>query len=446
MSPARLCVIGTGYVGTANAIGFASMGHTVVGYDILPDRLRRLAAGVPPYQETGLADALRTQLDAGRLTFTPNLSKAIEGANVIILALPTPTQYGGAVDLSALNDAVDHLLTVDLAGAHIVLRSTVPPGTTDALQRRFGSTPVLFVPEFLREGFALADFLAPSRTIVGTAREADARAYVNLLAFADERPIYLTAPTDAETIKAYSNAFLATKISFANEVANFCAAVGADAPTVLAAIGADPRIGSASLSPGIGFGGPCLTKDVRALQHHADLLGVRADLLDATLRVNERQPFVVVEMLRDELGGSFDRRRIAVWGLAFKAGTDDVRHSLAVDIVAELHSRGASIVAFDPAIKDIGTLAPCTLAPTATAALMQADALLVLTDWPIFRTIDPALIAEHLRHNIVVDGRNCLDHRAVVAAGLRYRGVGRLASPVPHPRSSVTTASEVITP
>jgi UDPglucose 6-dehydrogenase len=430
-----LCIIGTGYVGTANAVGFARLGHSVVGYDVLIERVRGLANGIAPYRESGLTEALRGQLASGRLHFVESLGEAVASARFIVLAVGTPTRADGSSDLSALDRVVDELLALDLREKIVVLRSTVPPGTSALLQRRFGETPLIFSPEFLREGFALADFMRPSRTVIGARDRSASREYAALFD-GPAHPIHFTALTDAETIKAFSNAFLATKISFANEVANFCDAVGADAPTVLAGIGADARIGPGCLSPGIGFGGPCLSKDVRALRHRAEAAGVATEILAATLRVNDRQPARVGKMLRQELGGSLDGKRIAVWGLAFKAGTDDIRHSLAIEIVNGLLGEGAAVRAYDPAVADTAGLASCELAASAVDALAGADALLVLTDWPEFASVDPALIATQLRHDVVVDGRNLLDHEALADAGLRYRGIGRTAEPardVPQP-------------
>ena len=419
----HLCIVGTGYVGTANAIGFAELGHHVVGYDIISERVRSLAEGVPPYTERDLAGALRDQLDSGRLRFSESLNEAIAAARFIVIAVGTPTAENGAPDLSALGTVCAALAARDLAGKIVVVRSTVPPGTTLALQERFpAGVPVVFAPEFLREGLALQDFRAPSRIVIGALDAAAARSFAGLHR-GMECPVFYTSPTEAEVVKGFSNAFLATKISFANEVANFCDAVGADAPAVLAAVGADPRIGPACLAPGIGFGGPCLSKDVRSLQHCAQEAGASAEMLSATLRVNENQPNRVIALLEKELG-SFDGVTIGVWGLTFKAGTDDVRNSLAVRIVNELVARGARVRAFDPSVSGRHLMLKCEIAPSATDAL-DADALLVLTDWPEFREIPPQEIARRLLRPIVVDGRNALDRHALIELGITYRGIGR---------------------
>jgi UDPglucose 6-dehydrogenase len=421
-------IFGTGYVGTANAIGFAWLGHDVTGYDIAPERVAKLSNGITPYHEDGIVDGLRSQLAAGRLRFTAHLAEAMsKGVDVIILAVPTPSDDTGAADLSALNAASAALATFDLTGTVVVLRSTVPPGTTRELQRRLPEASVVFSPEFLREGFALEDFVHPSRTVIGADDFRAARTYADLLASL-ERPMFFTSPTDAETIKAFSNAFLGVKISFANEVANFCDAIGANAPVVLGAIAADPRIGPSCLAPGIGFGGPCLTKDIRALRASAEHAGFDTELLSATLRINDAQPHRVVTILEEELG-CLDGTTIAVWGLAFKAGTDDVRHSLALQIIDEIIARGARIRAYDPVVTT-SLPAACEMASSAIDAL-NADALLLLTDWPEFAAIDPHEVASRLRRRLVVDGRNALSHRVYAAAGLRYRGIGLRALPAP---------------
>jgi UDPglucose 6-dehydrogenase len=419
----HLCIVGTGYVGTANAIGFAELGHGVVGYDIINERVRSLARGIPPYAERDLAGALRRQLDSGRLRFSENLKEAIAGARFIVVAVNTPTAENGSPDLSALAAVAAALGACDLAGKIVVVRSTVPPGTTLALHERFpAGVPVVFAPEFLREGSALEDFRFPSRLVIGALDDAAAREFAALHR-GMQAPVFYTSPTEAEVVKGFSNAFLAAKISFANEVANFCDAVGADAPAVLAAVGADPRIGAACLAPGIGFGGPCLGKDVRSLQHCAQNVGAPAEMLSATLRVNESQPNRAIAMLEKELG-SFEGTTIGVWGLTFKAGTDDVRNSLAVRIVNELVARGARVRAFDPSVTGRHLLLKCEIAASASDAL-DADALLVLTDWPEFRDVPPQLIAQRLFRPIVVDGRNALDRSALIGLGITYRGIGR---------------------
>lgn len=420
----RICVVGTGYVGMTSAIGFAELGHQVTGYDIIPGRVRALQSGTTPYYEDGIEDALRRQLDSGRLRFFTDIADAAHGADYVVIAVGTPSYSDGSADLSAVDAAVEALVPLVRDPAVVVLRSTVPVGTTERLAERFDCR-VVFAPEFLREGNALADFFNPDRIVVGTelGMETAGTGYADLLSDL-LRPEIVTSFRNAELIKGFSNAYLAMKVSFANEVANLCDLVGADALDVLHGIGSDRRIGGAFLAPGIGFGGPCFEKDVKSMQHLAAEYQSGNELLAATLRVNAAQPKRIVDVLDAEMGG-LAKTRIAVWGLTFKAGTNDVRDSLAVRIVDDLIARGASPVAYDPTVLEPRPEVRCSIAPSAIAAADGADALLVLTDWPQFAEISPWAFASRLRRGLVVDGRNILDADAVAAAGLRYRGVGR---------------------
>lgn len=422
------CIIGTGYVGMASAIGLAQIGHRVVGYDIIRERIRGLKDGITPYRETGLSAALEAQLAGGNLTFVEELAEAVEGASFVMLTVGTPSKNDGSADLSYLETAVDRLCELDIAGKTVVVRSTVPPGTTDRIADRLaGVASVVYAPEFLREGSALEDFLDPDRIVIGARDSAAADAYG--AAFDDlDKPVFVTYPREAELIKAFSNAYLALKISFANEVADMCDAVDANALHVLAGVGSDRRIGPAFMAPGIGYGGPCFDKDVRALHNTASRLDTGRELLSATLRVNDAQPLRIIGMLEDELGGTVRDLDIGVWGLTFKAGTDDLRDSLALKIVDELLARGARVRAFDPSVEGPHTMVRCHLA-SSPLDVLDSDALLVLTEWPIFRTIEPEVIATSLRQPVVVDGRNVLDAAALAALGIRYRGVGRRADP-----------------
>ena len=422
MNRKNVCIMGTGYVGMASAIGFAELGHRVTGYDIIPERIRGLQRGITPYREAGIQEALERQLAAERIHFYEDLVPAARHADYVIVAVGTPSLSDGSADLSAVYAAVEALAHVVSRDAVIVLRSTVPAGTTEALAERYDLTFV-YAPEFLREGSALVDFLNPDRIVVGAGSELHAHGYSALLE-ALGRPSIITTYRNAELIKGFSNAFLALKISFANEVANFCDAVDADALAVLRGVGHDRRIGTAFLAPGIGFGGPCFEKDVKSLHHAAGELGVGRELLSATMRVNSHQPKHIVDMLEEELG-EIAGTHIGVWGLAFKAGTDDVRDSLATRIVDDLVTRGAYPVAYDPGIKERHDHVRCEVRSSALEAIENVDALLVLTEWPEFAAISPWAIAKHVRRGIVVDGRNILDPQAIAAAGLHYRGVGR---------------------
>ncbi len=421
-----ICIIGTGYVGMASAIGFAQLGHRVTGYDIIGERIRALAAGTTPYYEDGIEDALRAHLESGRISFFESLEDAVRDARFVVVAVGTPSRDDGSADVRAVEAAIDALIPLLPDDAICVLRSTVPPGTTERLAERC-KFDLIFAPEFLREGTAVGDFLNPDRIVVGAESREAAGAYAELLRALD-RPVLHTGPRDAELIKVSSNAFLALKVSFANEIANLCDAVGADAAEVLRGVGHDRRIGHAFLGPGIGFGGPCFDKDLRGLVHVAGALGTGRELLEATLRVNEAQPHRIVDILEAELGG-LAGRHIAVWGLSFKGGTDDVRDSLALRVIDDLIARGAAPLAYDPAVDGTRPEVRCECTDTPLGALRNADALLVLTDWLQFRQIAPWAIAERLRGDVVVDGRNLLDPDAIASAGLRYRGVGRRRIP-----------------
>ena len=422
MNRKNVCITGTGYVGMASAIGFAELGHSVRGYDIIAERIRGLQRGITPYREAGIEEALARQLAAGRITFHEDIATAAHDADYVIVAVGTPSLADGSADLTAVYAAVEALAPVVRRDTVIVLRSTVPAGTTERLADTYDLTFV-YAPEFLREGAALDDFLNPDRIVVGAGAHHHAHGYIGLLESLG-RPSIVTTFRNAELIKGFSNAFLALKISFANEVATFCDAVDADALAVLRGVGHDRRIGTAFLAPGIGFGGPCFEKDVKSLHHAAGELEVGRELLSATMRVNEAQPKHIVAMLEQELG-DLSGTHIAVWGLAFKAGTDDVRDSLALRIVDDLIARGACPVAYDPAVTSESAHIRCEIRGTAIEALELADALLVLTEWDEFKTISPWAMAKHLRRGIVVDGRNVLDPQAVAGAGLTYRGVGR---------------------
>jgi UDPglucose 6-dehydrogenase len=425
IQPKHICIIGTGYVGMASAIGFAELGHFVTGYDIVPERIRGLQFGITPYRETGIEEALRRHLVRDGIRFFDDLASAVRGADYVVIAVGTPSHADGSADLSAVEDAIASLAPLLPEHAVVVMRSTVPVGTSERLAAKL-ENELIYAPEFLREGSALIDFLNPDRVVIGAASVETAEEYGAILA-ALGRPLVVTTLRNAELIKGFSNAFLALKISFANEVANFCDAVDADALAVLSGVGYDSRIGRSFLYPGIGFGGPCFEKDLKSLNFVARQHGTSRELIAATLRVNAAQPKRIVDILERELGG-IGGTHIGVWGLAFKAATDDVRDSLALRIIDDLHNRGAVLLGYDPAVKALPKGYHCRLAPTALAALENADALLVLTEWPEFGLVSPWAIAGQLRGEVVVDGRNILDPRAIVAAGLRYRGVGRTAS------------------
>lgn len=419
-----ICTIGTGYVGMASMLGLAELGWVVNGYDILCERIRKLQNGIAPYREAGIEDLLHTHLADGRLAFFESLEEATRGTELIIVAVGTPARDDGSADLSSLYAAVEELATLKLTTwPTVVIRSTVPPGTSDQLAKLVEPWgELVYAPEFLREGSAVYDFLHPDRIVVGSRTTGAAVPYVKLFESL-QKSVLFTSRSNAELIKCGSNAFLALKISFANEIANLCDVLGATADDVLRGIGYDRRIGSQFLNPGIGFGGPCFEKDIKSIEHVAATHNMASELFSATLRVNSAQQRRIAELVEDAVG-SLDGLTIGVWGLAFKAGTDDVRDSLALRIIDMLAERGATIVAYDPAVH-VTTLPKGSRLVQSAIDAAKCDALLVLTEWPEFRAIPPKSYAHLIRRRVVIDGRNILDAERVGRAGLTYRGVGR---------------------
>jgi len=424
--PPALAVIGAGYVGLATAAGFASLGHRVAVGEADSDRLGALQQSRLPIYEPGLGEVVRRESEAGRLAFFADNARAAAGAAAVFLAVPTPEGEGGSVDLSAVGRAIVSLTGAALApAAPIVVKSSVPPGSWRKIRRMLDEagmpSPLVVNPEFLQEGRALDGVLNPHRVVVG----GEDPAAVDLVAALHEplgAPIVRTDPTSAELIKYAANAYLATRLTFVNAVANLAEDLGADVGDVLAGLAHDPRIGSHYLTPGPGYGGSCFPKDVRALiaaaaEHDHDLR-----LFRVVVETNDAQLDRVVAKLRDGLG-DLDGAVIGLLGLAFKGGTDDTRSSPAVAIAGRLLDAGARVRAFDPAVR----MAPpgVEAVPDAISAVAGADAVLVATEWPEFAALDPARLAAVMRGTLVVDARNLLDREAVAAAGLRYRGVGR---------------------
>lgn len=433
MRDTTVCIVGTGYVGMACLIGLAELGWTVHGYDILPERIARLRLGITPYKEHGIEKPLAEHLQSGRIRFYDSLPEACAGTDIVIITVGTPCREDGSADLTAVYAATEQLARIPFESKPtIVLRSTVPPGTSDALAGMMRSwANFLYAPEFLREGTAIHDFLNPDRIVVGAENVEQALPYARLFESLG-KPVILTSPCNAELIKCCSNAFLALKISFANEVANLCDVVGATADDVLRGVGYDRRIGADFLRPGIGFGGPCFEKDVKSINSVAAGHGLPGNLFAATLRVNEEQPQRIVSLLENRLhlGKGV---RIGVWGLAFKAGTDDVRDSLAMRIVEQIARRGASVIAYDPAVR-VASLPDGATIVSSPIEATNADALVVLTDWPEFASLAPSRYARNIKKRFLIDGRNILDPQRVQAAGLVYAGVGRhfAADPLSH--------------
>jgi len=425
-----VCVIGGGYVGLVTAAWLAGAGRTVRVLDADPDRVAAMRAGQAPIREPGLDELVARAVAAGTLQPTDVAGEALAGAGMVVICVGTPQASGGGADLSqvrlALRTAASH------AGEQtvLVLKSTVPPGTTASLAslavRDGRAVPLVVCPEFLREGNALHDVEHPARIVVGDGDEA-AVARVAALFAAGDAPVLRTDPTSAELVKYGSNAFLVLKISFINEIARLCDLLGADVGTVADGIGMDPRIGRAFLSAGLGFGGSCFPKDVNALEDTAGSLDHSFWLLRAAIEVNVQQRRRVISKLRRALGGELLGARIAVLGLAFKPGTDDVRQAPALEVIRHLQNQGAEVCATDPAAIDnaAAELPGVELVADAYACCRGADALLLVTEWPEYRQLDWARVGGTLRRRIVVDARNCLDPAAMAALGYHYVGVGR---------------------
>ncbi|MDX1468508.1 MAG: UDP-glucose/GDP-mannose dehydrogenase family protein [Acidimicrobiia bacterium] len=419
----RISVIGAGYVGLTTSAGLASLGHTVRVGEIDSDRVAKLRSGAVPIFEAGLEEMLSEAASSGLVSFHDSNLDAIDGAELIFLCLPTPEGDGGRADLSFVEGVVDEL-AAPAGDAIFVIKSTVPPGTAAELQKRIadlgGAGRVVAHPEFLREGRAVADFLHPDRIVVGAVDPEDASTVASLYDPIDTEFV-LTDPTSAEMIKYASNAYLATRLTMANTLANVCEAVGADIRDVLTGVKLDHRIGPYFLEPGPGYGGSCFPKDTAALIGVAADAGYDFQLLRAVIEADEEQRRRIVDKVRDAAGGSLESKVVALWGLAFKAGTDDVRESPAVRIGRLIRDAGAKVVVYDPEARspDFET------AESALSAVSGADVLLIATEWPEFAAVDPAEIARVMRGTGVVDARNILDPSRVREAGLDYLGLGR---------------------
>ena len=422
----RIAVIGAGYVGLVQAGGLAELGHEVRLGERDDARLDDLLAGRMPVYEPDLEDLISEARAAGLLSFHASNREAVDGASVVFVALPTPSDDGGAVDTSILDRAVADMAASLPAGSILAIKSTVPVGTA----RRISQMPaiaerdvrVLSNPEFLREGSAVEDFRNPDRIVIGSTDPEAAEilasgVYGDLPGEREE-----VDPASAEMIKYAANAYLATRLSFVNSIANLCEEVGADAGKVLKAMGRDQRIGPDYLDPGPGYGGSCLPKDTRALGAIAEGHGYDFRLLRAVMEVNDEQRRRIVGKVASAVGGTLSGATVGLWGLAFKAGTDDVRESPAVDLARRLISEGAAVRAYDP--RAVLSLLGMEIVPDPLAAVDGADVLLVATEWPRFRQVDPVAVKEAMRGSAVVDARNLLDGTAFRAAGLSYRGEG----------------------
>jgi UDPglucose 6-dehydrogenase len=423
-----LAVIGAGYVGLTTAVCLAHLGHRVCCGELDEDKVARLARGEPTIVEDGLAELLRAGLASKRLRFVNGAAAAVKGADFVFLCVPTPQRPDGSADVDVLESVAREIGPHLAHGAVVVNKSTVPVGSALLVERLLDrpGIPVVSNPEFLREGSAVHDCLHPDRIVVG-ADDQGAAARVGALFAATQAPLIVTDAATAETIKYTSNAFLATKLSFVNAVANLCEAVGADVRDVLLGMAYDHRIGFDYLRPGPGWGGSCLPKDTRALLFMAESGGYEFPLLREVIQTNETQLSTVMMKIRRAVGGSLAGRTVAAWGLTFKAGTDDRRDSPAVEIVQRMVAEGARVQAFDPTVTaPLAELADgVEICADAYAACDGANAVVVLTEWDELRWLDFAKVAALLAEPSVVDARNLLDPTALRRMGFLYAGVGR---------------------
>lgn len=435
----KISVIGCGYLGAVHAACMAELGHEVVGIDVDERKIAALREGRAPFFEPGLPELLTAAGESGRLRFSTDIADAA-GAQVHFIAVGTPQKKGeNAADLRYVDAAVDNLLPHLGDGDVVVGKSTVPVGTARRLAEKITEANpgahLVWNPEFLREGFAVQDTIAPDRIVYGLPAGAEANELAGILdavyerALGNNTPRIVTDYETAELVKVSANAFLATKISFINAMAEVCEATGADVTQLADAIGLDERIGRRFLNAGLGFGGGCLPKDIRAFMARAGELGVDQALsfLREVDQINMRRRNRTVDLAREVCDGSLIGKKIAVLGLAFKPNSDDVRDSPALNVAAQLQLQGAAVVATDPEAVDNSQLRfpELTYAKTVEEAAEGADAIMVLTEWQQYRQLDPHWLGGLVRSRTLVDGRNCLDPAEWRAAGWRYRALGR---------------------
>ena len=423
---AEIAVVGTGYVGLTSGACFSHLGHNVVCIDTDQSKVERLRRGEIPIVELGLDDLVKSGLASERLKFTVDTKSGVANAEFVFLCLPTPDRPDGTVEMSFVEDVASRIGPWLRQGAVVVNKSTVPVGTTVRVAQLLGRSDVSVVsnPEFLREGNAVSDFLRPSRIVVGGDNRTVVAAAAALYEGTDA-PVVLCDATSAETIKYAANAFLATKISFINSIANICEHLGADVRVVADAIGRDPRIGNQFLQPGPGFGGSCFPKDTIGLVRLAEDAGYDFAVLKSVIEANEQQLDRTVRKVVESAGGNISGQRVAVWGLTFKAHTDDRRHSPAIEICRRLVNLGAKVAAFDPTVNGrVPELEQLEIAEGLLFACEGANVLAVLTEWPEFGEVDPERVGSSMHSKAVVDARNVLDQAAWVAAGFNFKGIG----------------------
>ena len=428
----ELCVIGVGYVGLVTAAGFSDLGNRVMALDINQERVENLRKGILPIYEPGLEEVVSRNVRAGRLSFTTSYADALKNAEFAFIAVGTPEGVDGEADLRYVREAAESIAGAMQQPLVVINKSTVPVGTGDwvaEIIRSHLSKPLAFsvvsCPEFLREGSALTDFLNPARTVLGS-MDREAADKVAQLHLPLRAPIVITDLRTAEMIKYASNAFLATKISFINEIANICEALGADVKEVASGMGYDPRIGRQFLEAGIGYGGSCFPKDVKALAYMASVQGRNPQLLQAVMDINKDRRRMVIEHV-ESLAGKLEQAEIGLLGLAFKSNTDDMREAPALRIAAMLRERGAKVRAYDPvAMEGAARIAPeIRMCKDPYELAGGIDALVVVTDWNEFKQLDFSRIQKLMRKPNLIDGRNIYEPEEMRRLGFHYRGIGR---------------------
>jgi UDPglucose 6-dehydrogenase len=425
---ARVAFFGAGYAGLVSGVGLAELGHEVVIRDVVPERIELLEQGAVPFHEPGLEELIAKNRD--RLTFTLSMDEAVAGSEFLFVCVGTPPTPSGDANLAAVWGVIEEL-PADIGSPVLVMKSTVPVGTGEKVRaaldaRGLESVGYASCPEFLAEGTAVRDFMESDRVVVGSFEPADGDAVAALHEELDAEVVRMDVPS-AEMVKLAANAYLATRISFINEIANVCELVGADVENVAVGMGLDRRIGTHYLRAGMGYGGSCFPKDIYFLKLLAGNSGYHFHLVTSVMEVNELQMRRPVTKLQKHLG-SLRGKRIALLGLAFKPNTDDMREAPSIVLAARLLAEGAEVIAWDPVADAQSMLHGVELAETAEAALDGADAAVVVTEWPELRELPWAELRDTMRTPVVVDGRNHLDPESMLTAGYAYEGVGRTAS------------------
>jgi UDPglucose 6-dehydrogenase len=429
----QICVIGVGYVGLVTGACFADLGNKVTALDINEKRIENLNKGIMPIYEPGLEELVRRNVKAGRLSFTTSYAEAVQGTEFAFIAVGTPSGVKGEADLQYVESAAKSIAENMTAPLVIINKSTVPVGTGDwvaDIVKRSQPRPMDFAvvscPEFLREGSAIGDFMQPQRTVLGST-DKDAANKVAQLHLALRAPIVITDLRTAEMIKYASNAFLATKISFINEIADICEALGADVKEVAAGMGYDARIGRHFLDAGLGWGGSCFPKDVLALAYMAEEKGLEPRILNTVMSVNYERRKTAVEHVKSLLGGSLKGKTVGMLGLAFKPNTDDMRDAPSIDIASELNAAGARIRTYDPVAMDVarGIVTDVEMFNDPYEMAKGCDALMVVTEWNEFKQLDLEKLKGMLKSPVIYDGRNIYDPAVMKNMGFTYRGIGR---------------------